>query len=70
MEDKAQSHPHANGDAVLNQGTATGWDPYEVWFTRIRSHQRSIELVPARSTALQRQRRVIRVLLQFNWKSN
>ena len=70
MEDKARSHPGANADAVLKQGTAKGWDPYEVWFTRIWSAQRSIELASARPASLHRRRRAIRVLFQFNWKSN
>jgi hypothetical protein len=70
MEDMAQSHRDAVGDEKLNQGAATGWDPYQVWLTRIRPQQCSIEPAPAQSAASQHRWRATRVRLRFHWRSS
>ncbi len=64
MGNEAQPHRNADGDQVLSQGA--GWDPYEVWFTRIRPHQHSIELVAAQSAALRRRRHATRMFFRFD----
>jgi hypothetical protein len=70
MGDEAQTHRAAEADQVLSRGAVTGWDPYEVWSTRIRPLQRSIEPASAQSAALQRRARAARVLFRFHWRSS
>lgn len=70
MGDEAQPHRNADGDHLLNPGAAMGWDPYQVWLTRIRAQQRSSEPAPAQSAAMQRRRRATRVFFRFNWRSS
>ncbi len=43
MVDGAEVEPGAkNTEGVLVERAATGWDPYEVWLTRIRPRQHLI----------------------------
>lgn len=42
MVDEAERESGANENGVINRPAVTGWDPYEVWLTRIRPHQHLI----------------------------
>jgi len=63
MEEEAQPRRDDDGDALPNHAAATGWDPYQVWLTRIRPYQSLIEQSPA---APQRQRRATPALFRFH----
>lgn len=39
MADAAEPGPGKNKSAITVEPLAPGWDPYEVWLTRIRPHQ-------------------------------
>ena len=69
MGDEAQPHRELDVNEVLKAGEVRGWDPYQVWLTRIRPQQSAIELAPVRSAALQPRRRATRILLRFHWRS-
>jgi len=41
MVDETEPGPGASKNGALVERAAIGWDPYEVWRTRIRPHQKS-----------------------------
>lgn len=49
MVDETESGPAACKNRVTTERTAIGWDPYEVWLTRIRPHQHPSETSTADS---------------------
>ncbi len=44
MADKSQLQPGADSKKGVDRGATVGWDPYQVWLTRIRPQQHSIQL--------------------------
>ncbi len=42
MVDEAEREPGANENGAIDRPAVTGWDPYQVWLTRIRPHQQLI----------------------------
>jgi hypothetical protein len=70
MGDKVQQCRDGHVDEALNQGAGIGWDPYQVWLTRIRPQQGAFQPAAAQAVASQRPRRAARMFFRFNWRSS